>query len=771
MTGRAHSTDPQAFAIRRELRDVLDELLNEGPWSPSEFERAIDRLGGHRQLAIRQILRCYAERRIADEVTALEVLGRLATEEDAPALATVANDADEDEGARVACALVLLGQDRPALMKAKDVSSMVLRWQARFVAEEPSLRAPLMKLFASAPAEERASWIALQDRELTEAAGRAAVFEMLLEVEQEEKLRAMILAALARLPHAETRACLRRIGGLNERERTLIAHAVAREPVSETVPPGWSARVGFCDGTGCFPLRFDHRNPSSRPASALFVLDLETGVREALALTGGEVERYDRLDPETSLDGGHGGREAPGRATPGELPLPEMDVRDALGLLAASERASRRAGFSLPDDHARARRLLDPLGDIRPTLPAGLAAPLVDGASERSGELLDHPGYAGWFYDSGESALDDGRTEVLTSCRPGESPREEIVARTARRLAETDEPVRLALMLKHNARVHAAAGEPELAELAHSSAAAIECGGFEDLPLLRHMIRKSLHPGHYFLTPLPEIPERHDLACLVVGSRPPTKARVLAVDLAWILSRAAEVWVSRIPCRQRPTSDQVERTVLAAATRGARFVIRWARTARSRTRPPGGFGAGRSKLAGLFADALQSTGFPETPADRGHARLIESLVLATETLVFEVCLELCAVSCPFTPREDGTPALDRFDFPAGENARAIIERWPGLLYRRPSPNEEGPLLAYLRAAGLSCDGRPEHDRCDAAGFVCAVCEDRRPVTARSRSVLDGDPGRAVCRRCQRRYKTDEGFRARVQASSGPLTRR
>ncbi|MDH3285963.1 MAG: hypothetical protein OEQ13_14615, partial [Acidobacteriota bacterium] len=743
--------------------------LNRGPWSPAEFERAIERLSGNRQLAIRQILLCYSERRIADEVTALEVLGRLATVDDAPVLASVTNDAENDEAARVACALVLLGQDRSALISAKDVSSLVLRWQARYVAEEPSLRAPLMKLFVSAPAEERASWIALQDRELTEAAGRAAVFEMLLEVEEEKKLRALILTALARVPYPETRACLRRIGGLSESEHALVAHVIASEPASETVPPGWSARVGFCDGTGSFPLRFDHRHPGRRPASAIFVLDLETGVREALALTGGEVERYDRQDADAAREDADD-PSSTRDAAPGASLLPSIDVREALGLLTESERSTRRVGFSLPDDHPRARRLLDPLGDLRPLPRPSLAVPLVTGASERSFHLLDHPGYAGWFYDSGENVLDSCRVDVLSTCRPGETPGQPIVDRAAGLLAETGEPQRIVAMLRHNARVHEAAQERDLAAVALSTAAAIEGDGFARVPIVRRMISESLHPGHYFFTPLSEIPDRHDLACLVLGSRPPTKARVLAVDLAWTLSRAAEVWISRIPCRQRPTSDQIERTVLAAATRGARFVVRWARRADQNELRAGDFAGKRLRLAGSFRSALRDSGFPDVASDPGHARLVDMLVVATETLVFEVCLSKCPVDCPRSPCDDGTAALDRFDFPAGDDARCLIQRWPGTLYCRPNSDQEGPLREYLRALGLTADGNGVPAQHRAASFVCALCDDRRPVTARSRSVLGGDPVQAVCRRCQRRYLNDEAFRQRVRENLGSLTR-
>ncbi len=394
--------DRRGFAVRREVRDLLGQILTRGAVAPAQFDEAIGALGRRRNVALRQLLRFLAEGRVLDEIAALEILGRLGEREDDPLLARIVNDAALPEVARVVCGLVLLGHDRPDAIVARDVSGMILRWQARFVAEEPSLRLPLMRLYATAPRTERASWAALQDRELSEPEGRAAVFEMLLEIEEDPDLRSFLLEALSRVAAPASRAALRRIEPHGPEERDVITGALAALAAAadpERVPEGWSARIGFCDGAGSYPLRFDFRRPGRRPRGAVFVLNHDSGVREALALSGSEVHRYDEL-------GGDGRGEDPGTLI---FPLP---VPEALGLLVDAERNDRREGRRPPRDHDRARRLLDPLADLRPRLPDPLSPHVDVDEARRSEELLDHPGYAGWFYDAGDRLLDPLRIEA-----------------------------------------------------------------------------------------------------------------------------------------------------------------------------------------------------------------------------------------------------------------------------------------------------------------------------------------------------------------------
>ncbi len=780
--------DGRDFAVRRRVRDTLVQVVGQGGVGPTSFEDAVQFLCRRRRIALRCLLRFFLEGRVADEVAGLELLGRLAGEGDDDLLARVVNDAAAPDAARVAAGLVLLGRDQPERIQATDVSGMILRWQARFVAEESSLRQPLMRLFRSASRDERASWIVLQDRELSRADSRAAVLEMLLEAERDPDLRCYLLDALARTPGPWSRAVLRRVAPASPDERDQITAALATlaaDADPERVPPGWSARVGCCDGAGSFAVRLDFRREGERSASALFVLNLDTGVREALALSGPDVQRYDELG---AADASKGRCEA----TPTLLQAAPVAV--VLGLLTDAERADRVAKRASPRDHLRARRLLDPLADIQPRSPDLPATPGPDDVelaadapgfgnssatllehpsfAMSSADLLDHPGYAGWFYDAGDHALDGLRIELLHSGRT-DGPDEALVTRAAETLARQGAPRRLVRMLRHNAFVHLAAGERQTAELALASVAAISAGRFTGLPLVRRMIRESLHPGHYFFTPVPDLPERHDVAGLIVGAHRPTKLRVLAVDLALILSRAFEVWLSRLPCQERPHSDQVQQAALMLAQTAARVLS---------TVPPGQPSAAngegprelsaevRDRLRRRFVAGLEADRFPAPPSDPGRERLLAGLVAAAEALVTRLCLGACRHHCPREPGAAGGQALRARGFPAGAEGELFIRTWPGVFVNDPSAADRGALAAILARTGIA---HPLLTPCDRPRgmFNCAICRESRPAGARSRnSLLPHGGGRAlpVCRRCRDRYRRDPVFRAEVVARQGKL---
>ncbi|RMG42810.1 MAG: hypothetical protein D6718_13375 [Acidobacteria bacterium] len=739
-------TPRDEFAVRRRVRELVSRLLGRAVLLPSETQQLVSELRRHRSLALRTLLRFYETDKVEDEIAALDLLGRLARLEDIGLLADVVNDPRAPSAARVACALVLLGRDCADLIEAGDVSEMVLRWQARHVAEEPALRGPLTKLFAAATRSERSSWIAMQDRALTEPVSRTAVFEMLLEVERDPELRAYLIEALARSPHPTARAALARVVPLTAEEAARLDDARLRlaSGTPDLAPAGWSARFGFCDGAGTFPLRFDFRSPGARPRAVLFLLDTEGGVREALGLSGRDVLRYDREAARAD--------EVPDVASMHRLPLDR-----ALGLLAAAEERGRLRGRRPPRDHAAARRLLDPLADVVPE-PPSLDRDADPALAERSGDLLRHPGYRGWFYDAGDRILDPLREEWLRRGRPGEEPPEDLVTRAVHELARAGEPARLARMLRHNALVHEAAGEEEWADVAGAAAARILAGGFAELPLVRRMASEGLHPAHRYLAPRSQIPRRGEIACLLLSSRTPTRGRVLAVDIAWIFSRALEVWSWLRPAPERPHQDDLQNLAMAAAQACARWVPRWRAEVPEPPDPDEGFGAWRGVLAGLLVEVAERERFPRPPSDPSRAELVEWLIRAAEELLLGVCLRGCPERCPDRPRSDGSGALRRGEFPAGRRAAARIRNWPGRYLRQPGPGEEAALESWLRP-------RPPE-------FRCGVCGDLRPETARSRSAVaprDGESAsRPVCLRCQGRYRRDSAFRRDVERRVGPL---
>ena len=741
--------DRRGFAARRRVRDILGRLLEQGAMPPSEFRAALAELTATRTLAAAQLLRLFSEGRVADEVAGLEILGRLAAVEQAPALAKVANDRSKPAAARVVAALALLGLDLGDAIVSPDVSGLVLRWQARHVVEEPTLRAPLMRLYERADREERVAWAALQDRELTEPEGRAAVLEMLAEVETDPELRAAIVVAIARVPAPESRAALDRLAPHDEAERFLLAGARGRldAPLAAPAPPGWSARVGCADAAGALTLRFDYA-PAGRPRRAvLFEMTLGAGLRDALGLVGSAVAHYDELDE---------GDEPPCAAPTAPAPVPW-----AMALLREARAADKRAGRNPIADELRAVRLLDPLFDVA-SAPAPAPRFADDAAPEA--DVADHAFYAGWSYDASERRLDPLRLQVLRDGRTQLPLDDPLVERAARALARAGEPRRLARLLEHNAAVHAAAGDEEAARAAAAAAAAIKTGRFADLPLVRRMARRGLHPGHYFFAPPPRAAERADVAALLTSVRPPTKLRALAVDLALILERAIDVWQSRIPPHERPRVDVAQRGAIGLGAAGARDI------ARAFVRR-----AGREACAAWSADldarleehyvrVLDRIAFPVPACDERRRGLVRLLLAASRALVERTCLGPCREHCPTEPKAPGKRALHAGVFPGGHDAEAFIRTWPGPYATEPNAEERLLLARFLHP--------PRRDGAAArAPFTCGVCGETRPASARARDRLVGHDQAEpipVCRRCRDKYHRDPAFRAETLVRLGPL---
>ncbi|GEM_PF-3962994 len=773
MSSRPASIDPQAFAVRRKIRDVLQVLLSPADTPSANFQNHLDILTRQRRIALKQMLLLYREDRIVDELAGLEVLGRIANADDAEMLAALVDDLSTPTTLRIACTLVLLGYDRADLVRAPDISGLVLRWQARYVGQEPSFRAPLMRLYCCAPPEERARWLHLQDEEVEDPESRAAVFEMLLEVEVEPNLRMTMLEYLAKVSHPTSRASLRRVRPTSSEEKdqitaALAALAAAADPF--LVPDGWAARVGYCDGNGSFPLRFDYipSEDNLRPRSAIFVLNLLSGTREALPLIGSEVARYDNLLPVVE------GETLQADSPPMMYLIP---VTQALHLLDESRRTDQRLRRSPPRDYRRALKLLDPLADLRPSAPSRPKEHGTSKSTAGSQKLQEHPAYASWVYGSSERRLDAFRRRVLDNASTASFPAEHLVEEVLDELAEGQEAQRLSAMLLHNAIVHRAAGESELARIAGASATLIRLGGLRGVGLVRHMVLEGLHPGHYFLTPPPEALGREVLVGLMVESERPTRATVLSVDLAWIMLRATEVWLSRIPHVQRPHSDKIQEMVLTMADRAAKTVVRVYRAAQRSVSYDHIIDRIPDRLMLVFRRTLTSLRFPGIDDDPCHDQLVRSLVRAVHWMLESICMNRCPHQCPINPRKSGRSALQDDAFPTNDEVVDAIARWPGPYYVEPTPEQAQKLDLLLAAA---CDGaEPSSSRgrepgpCDRGAdkaYRCGVCRETRPKSTRSRTRIQARGGgeMPVCRRCQGRIRRNPWFRESVLRSLGEI---
>ncbi len=745
MDSAGGTPDPQAFALRRELRDLIDHLVEGGCGRRRRFEEILQRLGRSRRLALRQMIAILRHHPVGDQVSALEILGRLAHPSDATQLAAIASDSQEPEACRVLCALVVLGLNQGELLAGAEISGLVLRWQARHLAEEPGLREPLLRLYSAAPAAERRRWLALQDDQLDEVEGRAAVFEMLLEAETDPALREMALEALIRLPHPTVRAALRRIHPSGPYERDFVTGALAAlaasaEPLA--VPEGWQARVGFCDGSSAFPLRFDFRLEGHRPRCALFILDLERGPSEALALVGNEVARYDGLD-----------WDVPGQGASTDQPeLYPIEISQALALLEEARRLAAPGRIPACPDFDDACRLLDPLADVMPVTPDALPLPDVPDALQRSSLLVDLPGYAGWFYDGGDRFLDDLRQEHLEGPEPLGPPAAELIDTAIDRLIERGEPARISRRLRHNTVVHRLASQLEFGAIAMAASAACQTREFRHLPLVRRIVTRSLHPGHMFFSPTPDATERSDLAEMLIEDGTPDRHLAFTVDLAWILTRAMEVWLARIPIDDRPSGEQARLAILSLAPPVARWIEGF--LDRAEALPATAWEQAGADLRAVLGRHLETCAFPRPAVDPQWHELFALLAGAARVLVFEICLDQCHMHCPAHPRLPAGRALDHGVFPAGRQAEIRIRTWPGIL-RCEVPVHLRPILSRLLDMARQRQPRPP--------FLCGICREPRPGTARARSRVEDASGeqQPVCRRCQGRFRRNEALRRQL----------
>ena len=431
-------------------------------------------------------------------------------------------------------------------------------------------------------------------------------------------------------------------------------------------------------------------------------MSLDAGVRDALSLSGHEVGRYDNL---AGID------------DDAEGPLLfEIPVPAAWAMLLEAERADLRDGRTAPRDHVVARRLLDPLADLAPRSaePRAHSDASPSALLARSDRLLDAPGYADWCYDAGEHVLDEFRLGLLARARPSAPPDEATVTRAAEALRRAGEPRRLARLLAHNAVAHLAAGESEAAAAALAVTGALASGRFADVPLVRRLVRESLHPGHYFLAPPSEVPSRTTVMGMMLGRRRPTKARIFAVDLAWILLRAFEVWASRLPPRERPHDDRVQDAAFALAQAGTRVATRW--------------------LAGREADRVADA------AER------ETLRPSWRTTTAPCCTISAGRRRPTTPTSRGSWRASAT--PRCRSSSTSASR----VARRAAPISRGGSRPRRKAAGPSRPGRRPRPSCGVGRGASRPTRRRtrpppsRPCSATASARLAGPPPRRTTRR-------------------------
>jgi hypothetical protein len=303
--------------------------------------------------------------------------------------------------------------------------------------------------------------------------------------------------------------------------------------------------------------------------------------------------------------------------------------------------------------------------------------------------------------------------------------------------------------------------------------AALGAGHFADVPLVRRMVRESLHPGHYFLAPASEVPSRTTVMGMMLGHRRPTKARILAVDLAWILLRAFEVWASRLPARERPHDDRVQDAAFALAQTGTRTATRWMGRRKAPAADAAIADTDRQALHAELRDdyraLLHDLGWAGPRHDPDLAGLTQHLAHATQSLLFDVCLAQCDARCPMEPRRLAPLTEGAPPFPPGAQGEAFVRSWPGRFAAVPSESQAAALAALLDRDGR---GLSAPDGAAVPAFVCPLCGERRPVAARSRAVLHPHLGGApqpVCRRCLGLYRRDAAFREGVVSRLGSLS--
>ncbi|MDQ7086695.1 MAG: hypothetical protein Q9Q13_02030 [Acidobacteriota bacterium] len=271
---------------------------------------------------------------------------------------------------------------------------------------------------------------------------------------------------------------------------------------------------------------------------------------------------------------------------------------------------------------------------------------------------------------------------------------------------------------------------------------------------MRRIVTRSLHPGHMFFSPTPDATRRGDLAELLIDTSAPDRHQVFTVDLAWILTRAMEVWQARIPVGDRPSGEQARLAVLTLAP----IVARWIESFLDRAAmpPAAAWEAAGDDLRAVIGGHLEDRGFARPAVDPRWQELLTLLASAARVLVFEICLDQCHMHCPAHPRLPAGDALDHGVFPAGRQAEVRIRSWPGTLRCETPAHHRSILYRLLDKARRRRLRTP---------FLCALCREPRPGTTRSRSRARDAEGRQhlVCRRCQGRYGRDAAFRREIEA--------
>lgn len=306
------------------------------------------------------------------------------------------------------------------------------------------------------------------------------------------------------------------------------------------------AWVSSCDGQGDFNVMASLRAGQGRRTFAALCIRAGGEVRDGFVVPEQSTEEVEAFLQEFA--------EASG------VSFTRVPLTLAASLVEEARVVGLAAGRPLPPEAEAPLSLLERVRGPTPE-PTGPVAPVDADASV----LLEHPAYASWTVE----LADLGPDAAPPPRRAREIVREAWIRSTAANLDGPENRARLATSCAFMARWHTWAGEPSFAGLA-ATAAALAADDLGDHPLVLGMLRRSYRRlgrerdlgGQPFGDPTLRGALRNRHFADVTAPR----GRDLAVlDLAEVTVGLLTLMWARLPARERPAPDVLERAAVAAA--------------------------------------------------------------------------------------------------------------------------------------------------------------------------------------------------------------
>lgn len=662
------------------IRDVLAELQARPPASEEEFRYRLEPLRASHDLAVSILLDALGSGDWAQDLAAA-ALQQIARDADIERLLAAFRDRRRPEAARAEIAQVLAGVAGDRLVDLLDanelahLSTLSLHTLLERFRDRAGL-AQVIDLYRQSSGDDRRALVTAIEAATSRpsAAVRLGIaLDPLFDHEPDSGIRIHMIQRLAARPEAASASALRRwLTSCHGGERRRVQEALQRLARQGIRPRGtdgglatWLSGV---DGTGCYNVGISCPAALGLRDIVLVCVSVETGLRAVSVIAGVGTDAVSEI--RATLEESQG------------IPVSTVDPPSAFQLVRDARLRTIELGRPMPAGYAAAAAYLE-----RPiSLPSARREPepATSDCMSSTPTLLDLPAYGSWVFPTSEIpaeiVADLSRElaglEPLTGCREtGASRVGALAARAVSALEGTSIPLRLTLMLRHQAMIHRLRSEPSAADRALAAAREIESREITRSALALRMMERSLRalraPG---IRP-PRLEVRETFKRWIEKTGRPRRRDVLTLHLAEALSRHVEDVSERLSPSERLTLDQIERLAFDSAAITAREFTRDSTeqiglpgfaapqvTTRSRIRRRVRASGTRVVLQRDVASLLsRETGF----ADERTQAMATAMATVTSWFADEICLRRCRRECLMDPEADGRELFYAPTHPAG----------------------------------------------------------------------------------------------------------